>query len=953
MIRIDYVLSQENVPVTGERVTNYMLVKLFPEACAEAYSLPLNISLVIDNSGSMYGDDNRIAHAIETASHLVDALGPRDTVSVVGFHSRAKTFQTSTPVEAKSRIKQVIRSITSWESGGTRMAEGMKNACAEIHRSLSSDRVNQVLLLTDGETRSESECERIAKVEGKNGIAFSTFGVGDEWNRPLLERIASLSGGDWYYIDHPQDTAAEFKKEALGLQQTVLNTVVLQTVLRRGVKVRKARKVEPSIADLVVERVRDGELAVKIGAMQRNKPVFLLFQLSLPANEPRRYRIADLFAMYDSPASAGGRGSTEKVRVITKYTTDPSQINQNGEVLRYVDAEHVDVTVKKATRLAEQGKKDKATRLLSAARQVSERTGDRKKTQLIEDALRELGASGKIDRKTQLAMEDQARKTQLMSEDEIEVTIGDNAETVAMGKETKQTEDGLFAVPNPTRYSDVSFPSHTIVQQTEALRVAIALEPISNQSAELALEVPSDDEEPIKVDACLAVSPQSFDLKSPSVQTIEVPFDEDSAPVIFKLVPKSVGRKTIGVEFFQDTRYLGRAEVQTTVEEKLRESHPVSAHVALALRPQQLAPDLTIYIEEISLEKERRLYHFLLLSPIHELNLSFEEAGEVELQAPPEVYFEGLFAEMNDWLGEPDVDDDLFFKRLSSLGANLYDQLFPEKLKRIYWEKLRDEVGTVQIISADPWIPWELVRPYHPETLGEDSFLCEQFALTRWLAGPSSPDVIDLQRMALVVAASDLSAAADEAAALRRLPGVEVKDVSPSLLDIYGLLEKGGFQGLHFACHGEYDRQNPDQSVVLLEAGQRFRPNDIAGKKRTFGHDEPLVFLNACETGRAGLSLTGLGGWAKAFIGAGAGGFVGSTWEAHDESAYNFAVAFYGYLLGGETVAEAARLARREIRRAGDPTWLSYTVYANPLARLAARTDQGKDLNSQANTDSR
>jgi hypothetical protein len=47
------------------------------------------------------------------------------------------------------------------------------------------------------------------------------------------------------------------------------------------------------------------------------------------------------------------------------------------------------------------------------------------------------------------------------------------------------------------------------------------------------------------------------------------------------------------------------------------------------------------------------------------------------------------------------------------------------------------------------------------------------------------------------------------------------------------------------------------------------------------------------------------------------------------------AVAFYGHLLEGKTVAEATRLARRSIRRAGDPMWLSYTVYANPLARLA------------------
>jgi len=244
----------------------------------------------------------------------------------------------------------------------------------------------------------------------------------------------------------------------------------------------------------------------------------------------------------------------------------------------------------------------------------------------------------------------------------------------------------------------------------------------------------------------------------------------------------------------------------------------------------------------------------------------------------------------------------------------------------------------VQIVSADPWIPWELVRPYHPDTLEEDDFLCEQYALTRWLAGPSSPDLIDFHDLALVLATPDLPATVDEAEAIKKLPGIRVRDVPPLLSTVYKLLELGGFDGLHFACHGEYNQRNPDQSILLLEGKQRFRPNDITGDKRAFGRDRPLVFLNACETGRAGLSLTGLGGWARAFVQAGAGVFVGSMWEANDESACKFAIAFYRHLLDGKTVAEAARLARQSIKRAGDPTWLSYTVYANPLARLVVET---------------
>lgn len=60
--------------MTGESVINYMLVKLFPAVSEEALSLPLNLSLVIDNSGSMYGSNQRIAYAIDAACHVVDMI---------------------------------------------------------------------------------------------------------------------------------------------------------------------------------------------------------------------------------------------------------------------------------------------------------------------------------------------------------------------------------------------------------------------------------------------------------------------------------------------------------------------------------------------------------------------------------------------------------------------------------------------------------------------------------------------------------------------------------------------------------------------------------------------------------------------------------------------------------------------------------------------------------------
>ena len=61
---------------------------------------------------------------------------------------------------------------------------------------------------------------------------------------------------------------------------------------------------------------------------------------------------------------------------------------------------------------------------------------------------------------------------------------------------------------------------------------------------------------------------------------------------------------------------------------------------------------------------------------------------------------------------------------------------------------------------------------------------------------------------------------------------------------------------------------------------------------------------------------------------------MGPLWTVTDESARRFAKHFYALLLEGDTVAQALHGAREVIRQSGDPTWLAYSVYAHPNARL-------------------
>src|SRR5262249_39828989 len=64
----------------------------------------------------------------------------------------------------------------------------------------------------------------------------------------------------------------------------------------------------------------------------------------------------------------------------------------------------------------------------------------------------------------------------------------------------------------------------------------------------------------------------------------------------------------------------------------------------------------------------------------------------------------------------------------------------------------------------------------------------------------------------------------------------------------------------------------------------------------------PLIFFNACHSGRLGFTLLGLGSWGAEMIRLGCGAFVGSLWPVRDEAAVAFAECFYRSLGNGAPI---------------------------------------------------
>jgi hypothetical protein len=272
----------------------------------------------------------------------------------------------------------------------------------------------------------------------------------------------------------------------------------------------------------------------------------------------------------------------------------------------------------------------------------------------------------------------------------------------------------------------------------------------------------------------------------------------------------------------------------------------------------------------------------------------------------------------------------------------------PPELQAAYWDQIKPLVDkgiikTLLVNSDEPWIPWELVKPYRwndaDDSEQKAGFLVEQFTLSRWLARPL-PEGVEVKQAALVMPNLNLIFVQKEKEFFDEFSLQEHFDLQGPLQardEVIDSLRTGGFQLMHFATHGAFDETNAEQSELSLADGSLTPADLMGGDLRGVRKARPMIFLNACHSGQVALSLTGIGGWAdKFFREAKASAFVGTLWEVNDELAAEFARSFYSGLAQDLTLGEALRAARLHIRdsQPSNPTWLAYALYGDPNGKV-------------------
>ena len=302
--------------------------------------------------------------------------------------------------------------------------------------------------------------------------------------------------------------------------------------------------------------------------------------------------------------------------------------------------------------------------------------------------------------------------------------------------------------------------------------------------------------------------------------------------------------------------------------------------------------------------------------------------------------------------------------QLVGAGKQLF-KAAPEIFRQVFWELLDAgaPLESISIVSAEPYIPWELMVPIRWKNgrREERQPLGVEFNISRWSSSDHtapSPRIPLVDSVVVAPRDSRLKKREQEVAVvLKRFPGHRVDPAAAEALDDW--LSAKETTLLHFICHGKsgiketvkiedgqvhiyVNAESVGEQMLTFENGKFLNTARLEGMKglgRALAARRPLVFLNACETGRLVPVLVGPGGFAQTFMELGAAGVVAALWSVRDSIAHEIAVEFYRRVKEEPGVPFAQIL--RDIRKkayepgGGEDTYAAYCFYGDPRATAA------------------
>ncbi len=418
-ITLTCMLNKPHLPVLKTQQLVYLYIEAQASEVVAQVRNPLNLSMVLDKSGSMEGE--KIVNLRKAAKNVIGMLDDEDYVSITAFSDRVFKIAPSQLAADKSTLETLVDSIR--DGGGTAMSGGMRQGGQELQKYLSEDRVNRMLLLTDGQTfGDEDECRRLGAEMGGKGIVIQALGLGEDWNEDLLDEVAEASGGNADFIETPEEINDFFQAAVQRMQATVIQNAQLILRLVNGVVPRQVWRVTPMIENLGYRPISDEDVQVTLGEMDKDEGISLLVELLVAPRPEGSFRIAQAEVNYDIPA-LNLVGEKAKADVMLDFTSDPQQARSyDAATMNLVEKVTAFKLQTRALNAAKMGDTAEASKQLRAAATRLLQVGEKKLAEAALEEAQNLEEKGEMSsagtKKLRYATRKLTRKPHAQAEDE-------------------------------------------------------------------------------------------------------------------------------------------------------------------------------------------------------------------------------------------------------------------------------------------------------------------------------------------------------------------------------------------------------------------------------------------------------------------------------------------------------------------------------------------------------
>lgn len=318
---------------------------------------PVNVALVLDRSGSMRGE--RIASAKAAAREALDQLAADDIVALVAYNHQVSLIQRAARLGGDHDLRERIDRLTA--DGRTALHAGVVAGAEEVKRFLDAEKVNRVVLLSDGRANvgpsTPRDLAELGRALGSDGISVTTIGLGLDYNEDLMSRLASSSDGNHAFVEDPEDLAGIFASEFGDALSVTSKDIEIIIECRIGFK---------PVRVLGREAVIEGNrIRLKLNQLQGDNERYFVVELDAPETRaPGNADVAHISVDYFDLASGSRKQENAEAKGRYSDSADEVEKSVNKSVMTQVTTQIATERSEKAVEMRDKGDVAAARKLL-------------------------------------------------------------------------------------------------------------------------------------------------------------------------------------------------------------------------------------------------------------------------------------------------------------------------------------------------------------------------------------------------------------------------------------------------------------------------------------------------------------------------------------------------------------------------------------------------------------